>query len=179
MVLDSQQNGAESAENSLISPHAHPPSSSTFPTRVVRLLEQSINVPGHRIITQSPWFAIEFTIGAVHPLGLDKCRMTRVHYYRANTGQFHTHTDTHTEFIQSCLTLCDPMDCSPPGSSVHGIFPGMNTEVGCRFLLQGIFLTQGLNPSLPHCRQTLYRLSHQGSPSKIQKSSSKFQKDVS
>ena len=29
---------------------------------------------------------------------------------------------THTEVAQSCPTLCDPMDCSPPGSSVHGIF---------------------------------------------------------
>ena len=33
----------------------------------------------------------------------------------------------------------------------------------CHFLLQGIFLTQGSNPGLPHCRQTLYHLSHQGS----------------
>ena len=33
----------------------------------------------------------------------------------------------------------------------------------CHFLLQGIFPTQGLNPGLPHCRQMLYRLSHQGS----------------
>ena len=38
---------------------------------------------------------------------------------------------------QSCLTLCDPMDCSPPGFSVHGDFPGKNTGVGCHFLLQG------------------------------------------
>ena len=42
-------------------------------------------------------------------------------------------------------------------------FPGKNTEVVCHFLLQGIFLTQGLNPGLPHCRQTLYHLSHQRS----------------
>ena len=41
--------------------------------------------------------------------------------------------------------------------------------MGCHFLLQGIFLTQGSNPGLPHCRQTLYRLSHQGSP-KLSKS---------
>ena len=39
-----------------------------------------------------------------------------------------------------------------------------STGVGCHFLLQGIFPTQGLNPGLPHCRQTLYRLSHQRSP---------------
>ena len=36
--------------------------------------------------------------------------------------------------------------------------------VGCHSLLQGIFLTQGSNQGLPHCRQTLYCLSHQGSP---------------
>ena len=35
--------------------------------------------------------------------------------------------------------------------------------MGCHFLLQEIFLTQGLNLGFPHCRQTLYRLSHQGS----------------
>ena len=45
-------------------------------------------------------------------------------------------------------------------------FPGKNTGVGCHFLLQEIFLTQGLNPGLLHCRQTLYHLSHQGSPFK-------------
>ena len=62
----------------------------------------------------------------------------------------------HPKSLQLCLTICDPMDCSPPGSSVHGILqarilewvlcpwdsPGKNTGVGCRFLLQGIFPTQ-------------------------------------
>ena len=42
----------------------------------------------------------------------------------------------------------NPMDCSPPGSFVHGIFSGKNTGVGCHFLLQGIFPTQGSNPYL-------------------------------
>ena len=65
---------------------------------------------------------------------------------------------------QLCLTLCDSMDCSPPGSSVHGDSPGNNTEVGCHALLQGIFPIQGLKPGLPHCRRILYHLSHQGSP---------------
>ena len=50
---------------------------------------------------------------------------------------------------KSRLTLCGPLDCSPPGSSVHGDSPGKNTGVGCHFLLQGIFLTQGLNPGSP------------------------------
>ena len=44
---------------------------------------------------------------------------------------------------QSCLTLCNPIDCSPPGSSVHGDSPGKNTGVDCHFLLQGIFMTPG------------------------------------
>ena len=46
---------------------------------------------------------------------------------------------------QSCPALCNPMDCSPPGSSVHGDSPGKNTGVGCHALLQRIFPTQGLN----------------------------------
>ena len=65
---------------------------------------------------------------------------------------------------QSCPTLCDPMDCSPPGSSVHGDFPGKNTGVGLYAFLQGIFPTQGWNPGLPHCKWIFYYLSHQGSP---------------
>ena len=40
--------------------------------------------------------------------------------------------------IQPCLTLCHPMDHSPPGSSIHG-FSRKNTGVGCHFFLQGIF----------------------------------------
>ena len=40
-----------------------------------------------------------------------------------------------SEVTQSCLTLSDPMDCSLPGSSVHGIFPGKSTGVGCHCLL--------------------------------------------
>ena len=54
------------------------------------------------------------------------------------------------------------MGCSLPGSFVHGNFPGKNTGVGCRDLLQKIFPTQGSNPGLPHCRWILYHLSHRG-----------------
>ena len=68
-----------------------------------------------------------------------------------------------SEVIQSCLTLCNHMDCSPPGSSDPWDFPGKSTGVGCHFLLQGIFPTQGSYPNLLHFRQTLYCLSHQGS----------------
>ena len=47
------------------------------------------------------------------------------------------------------------MDCSRPSISVRGIFK--NTGVGCHFLLQGTFPTQGSNPRLLHCRWILYR----------------------
>ena len=55
------------------------------------------------------------------------------------------------------------MDCSPSSSSVHGDSPGKNTGVDCCALLQWISPTQGSNPCFLHCRQILYRLSHQGS----------------
>ena len=54
--------------------------------------------------------------------------------------------------LQSYSTLYNPVDCSPPGSSVHGASPGKNTGVGCHFILQRIFLTQGWNPHLLHCK---------------------------
>ena len=65
---------------------------------------------------------------------------------------------------QSCPTLCDPMVCSSPGSSVHGDSPGKNTGEGCHALLQGIFLTERSNSDLLHCRHILYHLICQGSP---------------
>ena len=49
-----------------------------------------------------------------------------------------------------CLTLCDTMNCSTPSSSVHGGFSDRNTGVAYHLLLQGVFLTQGSNPSLLH-----------------------------
>ena len=48
---------------------------------------------------------------------------------------------------KSCLTLCDPMDCNLPSSSVHGILQA-RTGMGCHFLLEGIFPTQELNLGL-------------------------------
>ena len=67
---------------------------------------------------------------------------------------------------QLCLTLCNPMNCRLTPSPLQaplcmGI---LQARVGCHALLQGIFPTQGLNPGLPHCKQILHRLSHQGSP---------------
>ena len=68
----------------------------------------------------------------------------------------------HAQSLQSCLTLCDPMECGPPGSSIHGIFPSKNTGVGCHFLLQDIFLTQGWNSHLLHWQVGSLPLLHLG-----------------
>ena len=62
---------------------------------------------------------------------------------------------------QSCLTLCNRIDCILPGSSVRGDSPGKNTGV--------IFPTQGLNSGTLHCRWILYHLGQQGSPKIIYK----------
>ena len=63
---------------------------------------------------------------------------------------------------QSCPTLCNPMDYSPPVSSVHGILQAGILEWAEDSLLQGIFSIHGSNPGLLHCRQILYCLSLQG-----------------
>ena len=70
---------------------------------------------------------------------------------------------------QKLTCMCE--SCSVVSNSLqpHGLYspwnsPGQNTRVGSLSLLQGIFPTQGSNPGLPHCRQSLYQLSHMGSP---------------
>ena len=71
----------------------------------------------------------------------------------------------------SGLPFPSPRDLPDPGikprSPTLWDFPGKNTGMGCHFLLQVISLTQGSNPGLPHCRQTLYCLSHQGRPERV------------
>ena len=107
----------------------------------------------------------------VHGVAKSRTRLNNVHFDLARFGlkkrceQVWAGTLYCAVLVaQLCLTLCDPVDYSPPGSSVHEDSPGKNTGVGCHALLQGIFPTPGLNPGLPHCRQILYWLSHQGSP---------------
>ena len=64
--------------------------------------------------------------------------------------------------IKSCSVMSDSL--WPHGLYSPWTSPGQNTGVGSCSLLQGIFPTQGLKPGIPHCRQILYQLSHQGSP---------------
>ena len=71
---------------------------------------------------------------------------------------------THHEVKWGCLVKSNSLwshDLQPIRSLHPWDFPGKSTGVGCPFLLRGIFPTKGSNPGLPHCRQTLYCLSHQ------------------
>ena len=65
---------------------------------------------------------------------------------------------------ESCSVVSNSLQ--PRGLYSPWNSPGQNTGVGSRFLLQRIFLSQGLNPGLLHCRWILYQPCHQGSPSK-------------
>ena len=61
--------------------------------------------------------------------------------------------------------MSDPLQ--PYGLYSPWNYPDQNTGVGSLSLLQGIFITQGLNPGLPDCRRILYQLSHKGSLKKV------------
>ena len=69
---------------------------------------------------------------------------------------------------QSCPSLCDPMDCSRPGSSVPGILQARILEWVAMPSSRGSYRPRESNPGLPHCRQILYHLSHQGSSSVLE-----------
>ena len=96
----------------------------------------------------------EQTLTACCPVGLSSCPTQR--WSEAKWSE--------VRVAQSCPALCIPVDCSPPGSSVHGILQARALEWVAIPFSRGIFLTQGSNPGLPHCRQILHQLSHQGSP---------------
>ena len=72
-----------------------------------------------------------------------------------NVYQKPTLCESESEVAQSCPTLCDPVDCSPPGSSVHGILQARILEWVAISFSRGIFPTEGSNPGLPNCKQTV------------------------
>ena len=84
-------------------------------------------------------------------------------FFQVLSYLFYTQKVKESEVTQSCLTL-RPHGLQPTRLLHPWNFLGKSTGVGCHFLLQGIFPTQGLSLGLPHCRQTLYHLIHQGIP---------------
>ena len=73
--------------------------------------------------------------------------------------------ESESEVAQSCPTLCDPVDCSPPGSSVHGIFQARVLEWGAISFSKGSSRPRDQTQVSCIVRKMLYLLSHQGSPS--------------
>ena len=107
-------------------------------------------------------FSIIYNIDIYHCTVIPACKVKR------QMDLAHFHSTLYTLLLlfiaQPCLTLCNPMDCSPPGSSVHGTLQSKNTAVGCHALFQGIFSTQGSNPHMLYWQANSKPLSHQGSP---------------
>ena len=77
--------------------------------------------------------------GYLHPLSWNPVPLTCFHSHIPFSA---SDTPVLNKVTQSCPTLCDPMDCNPPGSSVHGDSPGKIARGGCHALLQEIFPTQ-------------------------------------
>ena len=74
------------------------------------------------MLTRSPWFTSRFAPGFVHSIGLERC---------VSTGTYHCHIRVSSRVVlvaQSCPALCNLMDCSPPGSSVHGSLQARRLE---------------------------------------------------
>ena len=68
-------------------------------------------------------------------MGFDKCIMTCIHHY--NITQIAAAAAAKS--LQSCPTLCDPIDSSPPGSSIHGIFQARVLEWGAIAFSEKLF----------------------------------------
>ena len=76
---------------------------------------------------------------------------------------FSSFISVEVKVAQLCLTVCDPMECSLPGSYVHGILQARILEWAAIPFSRGSSRLSS-NPGLLHCRQIPYHLSHQGSP---------------
>ena len=119
--------------------------------------------------TSHPWEWLSSKRQQITSVGEDVEKGTLVYYWNVNwSSQYEKEYGEFSKKLkielpcavlcsvtQPCPTLCNLIDCSLPGSSVHGDSPGRSTGVGCHALLQGIFPTQGSNLGLPHCRWIL------------------------
>ena len=101
--------------------------------------------------------------------GLPSLGLHRVGHDWSNLAAAAAVHDRHQSIISFPIMSCESHSVASDSLRPHGLrspcnSPGQDTRVGGLSLLQGIFPTQGSNPSLPHCRQVLYQLSHKGSP---------------
>ena len=140
-------------------------SSSAFPCTVAH--EASLSMGFFRQEYWSGWASISSPRGFFWPrywtrVSCISCIGRQTLYHWA-AWQVPYGRESESEVAQSCPTLCNSVDCSLPGSSVHGILQARVLEwVAIAFSRrsgEGSILTQGLNPGLLRCRQILYHLS--------------------
>ena len=121
---------------------------------------------------REPRFEVITTPWGHHCFRMTPCTNVMKTQYSNHLNSFHYKITSTKHHVNPCCLFSharlfsDLMDCSPPGSSVPGLFQG-RTGVGCHFLLPGIFLIQGLNWSLLHLLQwqkDSLPLLHSGSP---------------
>ena len=89
----------------------------------------------------------------------DMTLLTKAHLVKAMVFPVVMYGYVNVKVTQSCPYLCDPMNYT-----VHGILQARILEWVAVPFSRGIFPTQGSNPGLPHCKWSLYRMSHKGSP---------------
>ena len=128
---------------------------------------------GHEMVdaprshSMSPWrLQMDILHLTSSPVNRTQCDCTALTALESNPACYYFSPWCWRSVAKSCLTLCDPMDCNPPGSSVHGIFQA-KTLRWVAISLQGIFPTQGLNPcllGLLHWQEVSSPLSHLASP---------------
>ena len=94
-------------------------------------------------------------------MALGEVSLSLIPWEALNHELLHSEASCHALVAQLCPTLCDLVDCSPPGSSVHGILQVRILEWVAIPFIQGIFPTQGANWGFRHCRRILCHLSHQ------------------
>ena len=135
--------------------------------------------PGDRIPQQEPWSSTHESeaLGegcSVQPTGHSNCHREMCSLL-ALAASLLSAPRTAPLLLQPLMCVlsrvrlsCDPMNYSPPGSSVYEISPGKNTGVGIRFLLQRILPTQGLNLCLPPWQADSLPLNHLGSPASVE-----------
>ena len=141
---------------------------------------------GHKPWNRNPYFYPSFLpkvlSSQIRPFIEDNCLLNTLYAHYTLSFQPHsTVTQIHGDFwlfvvvlvFQSCLTLCDSVDCSPPGSSIHGIFQARILKWVAVSSSRRSSPTQGLNLHLLHLlhwQANSLPLSHQGSPICIIKS---------
>ena len=115
----------------------NPRQKSFFPSPLLRHREPNAPLIFQKAILASSGRAVHIWLGSPKSVFLPK-------------GSRTWHACVCAKSLQSCPTLCNPIDCTPTRLLCSWDSPGKNTGVGCHFFLQGIFLPQGLNPRLFH-----------------------------